>query len=146
MIDRQRNADRFYLAGKVGATAFVLQTVLFVFVNYLLLGLPEAFHAPGMLGRNILNLVALVALAWAFITLILRRKSDEFTLATWHAATTSGFFASVIILFFAPVLISGLEQLSGSGERVDTELLMAWGSLFVIAAFFVGFHMKLPRS
>ncbi|GMN01518.1 hypothetical protein [Erythrobacter sp. MTPC3] len=146
MSNRQKKADRFYLASTVGAIALFVSLELYVFVNYILLTLPDAMHAPGMLARNLLNLPTLAALAGALITLIVLRNSDEFALAIWNSGTTSGFFMSIIWLFFVPVFLSAQAALSGSSEKPDFDFLIAWGAPVIMAAVFVGLHIKRLRG
>ncbi len=146
MTDRQKKADRFYLAGTLGAIALLVWIGLFVWINHLLPAMPESVHAAGTLARNLLNLATMAALAWAMISLIVHRNSGEFTLATWHMATTAGFFTSVIWLFFVPILIGLLAISSESTDKPDFNVVVAWGAAVIMAAFFVGFHLKRMRS
>lgn len=146
MTNSQKRADRFYLAGKVGAIALLVWVGLHIGVNYILPELPESVHATGYWARSILNIFTMAALAWALITLIVLRNSDEFTLATWHHATTSGFFTSIIWLYFVPFTIATLAALTGADEHAYYDQVLIWAAMVVMAAFFVGFHLKRLRS
>jgi hypothetical protein len=146
MTNSQKRADRFYLAGNVGAIALLVWGGLHVWINYILPELPESVQAAGYLARNLLNVVTMVALAWALVSLIALRNSDEFTLATWHQATTSGFFTSIIWLYFFPFAISTYTRFSGAEAQPYYDVVLIWGAMVVMAAFFVGFHLKRFRS
>ena len=141
---RQKRADHFVLAAWIGTFGVV---AVFCFHALFTPAYEQSMVTAGII--FLASLLGLVAIIYSFIYMVLRRKTDEFTLAMWHSGTSVAFAVAVAWLLFGNMIeISLAEPPMMDAPTTDAEahFVERIGVYVIIAAFFVGFHFKRLRG
>lgn len=150
MSDLQKKVDKYLRAAMIGTVAVVVAPPTYLGLVYLPLDLDPIPTLLLSVPLLLLALFTIIASTYAFIHLFIRRKTDEFTLAMWHAGTTFAFFAVIGWLLIGGLVEAVWEAsiMANDPELKDPEfnVIADWASWVVCAAFFVGFHIKRVKG
>lgn len=141
---RQNRVDKFLMAATAGTVAVLIYPLLHLTIdvafNSAATGTVWFVAAFAMLG----------AFGWSLVGMLVWRRTDEFTLAMWHAGTSGAFLMTIAWLFFGDLFQSGSEAwiVANDPERKDPglDVIGNWALPVTLAGFFIGFHYKRLRG
>jgi hypothetical protein len=133
-LEKQAGTDRFVRgvdAGMLGAVGLVAAGI-----SYEIQGNFLGWMMP-------LGAIALALVAYGLGTTIRDRRSDEYTLALWHAGAGFAVTLFFLIAVFLPAVLVGLGAPSATDHWGLGNLPLRWEAVLVCLSFFAAIRWRM---